>query len=399
MTPDHPRLYFDYCAGAPLRLGARRVLLEALQGIEPGNPSSIHALGRAQEAILASARARIASAVGARPFDVTLTSSGAEANNLAIMGCCTPESPKPKRLVLSTLEHSSCQEPARWLARQGWELITVPVSREGQVDLPSLERALHSGVTLVSIQAANPEVGVVLNLGPAAEMVRKSGALLHTDAAVAAGRCPVSLEALGCDLLTISSAKVGGPGGAGALITRRGISVEPLIRGGPQERGRRAGSISSPIALSFAEAFVEALVTREAESVRLKRLVAQLWEGLKDRTGPVQRITPSDEHANILPGVLCLQYPGVEGQSLLMNLDLLGCCIASGTPCSSGSLEPSPALLALGYADVEARCAIRISLGWNTSDQEIQHLLKQLDRVTQRLRRILGTTHGKGRAQ
>lgn len=379
------RIYLDYCAGAPLRPSAQAAILEGFRAAQPGNPSSIHSHGRAQEATLAEARAIIASCLQARPFDVILTGSGTEANNLAIFGVTAIKRNRARRLILSAVEHASCLEPARQLEKQGWELVQLPVSRQGRLDLAALERALSIDTALVSIQAANPEAGFTLDVAEAGRLTRKAGTHLHVDASVAAGRIPIGLETFGCDLISISSVKVGGPGGAGALVLRRGISLEPVLWGGPQERGRRPGASPVPLMKGFAEALRASTLSCESEAARLTALTGQIYHAMREHSAGCIRLTPEEGQENILPGVLCLGFPMLEGQSILMNLDILGTSIAAGTPCSSGSLEPPQALLAIGCTDSEARGAIRISLGWATHEDEVHTFVTQLGAVVSRL--------------
>lgn len=346
--------YLDYNATAPIRPEARAAVLAALA--EPANPSSVHGFGRRARAALEQARRTVAAAVDAAPEGVTFVSGGTEANNLAVRGIGGP-------VLTSSVEHPSVLEAQPAADR-------IPVDSEGRVDLASLERQLaERRPRLVSVMLANNETGVIQPVAEAARMAHAAGALLHVDAAQALGRVPVSMAALGADLLTISGHKLGGPPGAGALVVRDGVELQPRQRGGGQELRRRAGTEGLPAILGMAAA-IGAIGPEEAGRVR------GLRDALERRIAaecPAARIVGIG--ADRLPNTTCLLLPGLEGATQLMALDMAGVAVSTGSACSSGKLGPSHVLLAMGLREAEARCAIRVSLGWATTDADVERFL------------------------
>jgi cysteine desulfurase len=346
--------YLDYNATAPVRPEAMAAVAEALR--QPANASSVHAFGRAAHRALERARATVARSVGASPEGVVFVSGGTEANNLALQGIDGP-------VLVSAIEHPSVLEAAP-------SAVPIPVDRQGRIDLAALERLVAAEAPrLVSVMLANNETGVVQPVAEAARLAHAAGALLHVDAAQALGRIPVDMAELGADLLTLSGHKLGGPPGAGALVLRQGIEVTPRQRGGAQERRRRAGTESLPAILGMAAA-VEAIGEEEAARIR----------GLRDELErravagcPAAHIVGAE--CERLPNTTCLLLPGVEGATQLMALDLAGVAVSTGAACSSGKVGASHVLLAMGLDEAEARCVIRISLGWASGMADVERFL------------------------
>jgi cysteine desulfurase len=365
--------YLDYNATAPVRPEAAAAVAEALR--QPANASSVHAFGRAARRALEQARATIARSVGASPEGVVFVSGGTEANNLALQGIDGP-------VLVSAIEHPSILEAVP-------SAVPIPVDRGGRLDLAALERLIaQCRPGLVSVMLANNETGVVQPVAEAARLAHAAGALLHVDAAQALGRMPVDMAALGADLLTLSGHKLGGPPGAGALVLCGEIEVTPRQRGGAQERRRRAGTEGLPAILGMAAA-IEAIGAEEAARVR----------GLRDELErravagcPAARIVGAESER--LPNTTCLLLPGVEGATQLMALDLAGVAVSTGSACSSGKVGPSHVLLAMGLDEVEARCAIRISLGWASGMADVERFLSVWLPLAQRtlVREAPGTT-------
>jgi cysteine desulfurase len=354
------RVYLDHNATSPLKESARRAMLRALE-LE-GNASSIHAEGRAAHALLDDARELIARALGAIAPMVVFTSGGSEANNLALKG-----SPIG-RLIVSAIEHPSVLEAARGAGKQ---VDLLPVDGEGVVDLEALERLLATGPkALVSIMLANNETGVIQPIRSAASIAHAHGALVHTDAVQALGKITVNFGLLGVDLMSVSAHKLGGPVGAGALIIRDGLALEPLIHGGGQERGRRAGTENLAAIAGFAAAV-------EEKRLEIKALRDHLESGLK---GAVI----FGAEAERLPNTSCFAMPGLSAETALMALDLAGFAVSSGSACSSGKVAKSHVLAAMQVPPELASASLRVSLGWTTTAEEIEQFISAWGRIKAR---------------
>ena len=351
-----PRVYLDYNATAPLRPAARAAMLAAMDGI--GNPSSVHGEGRAARALIEQARAQVAALVGARAPDVIFTSGATEANN--IVARCSGAH------WVSAIEHDSLLAPA--VAAQ-----LLPVTGTGVLNLAALEQllAMEPAPGVVSIMLANNETGVIQPVAEAAALIRPTGALLHVDAAQAAGKIPVDVTALGADLLSISAHKLGGPPGCGALIVRPGLEPPTLMRGGGQERRRRAGTENIVGIAGFGAAAAASADGLGAEQARCA--------GLRDGFEAVARAT--SQHAVIygadaprLPGTSCIGLAATPSATQLMHFDLAGVAVSAGAACSSGKVAASHVLLAMGAEPAAAGRAVRVSFGWNSSTADADQL-------------------------
>ncbi|MFC4165843.1 cysteine desulfurase family protein [Teichococcus aestuarii] len=356
-----PSLYLDANATEPLRPEARQAVLAALE--LTGNPSSIHAEGRAARQLLEQARATIAARFGGRPRDLVFTAGATEANALALHGLGAG-----RRILAGATEH-----PA--ILRAGPAVETLPVRPDGTLDLAALEAALATGgPALVCLMAANNETGVLHPLAEAAALCRAHGALLHVDAVQAAGRLPVTLEGLGADSLALSAHKLGGPKGAGALLLRPGLDIPALLPGGGQERGRRGGTEALPALAGFAAAAAQ-LEPEEAGRLAALRDAIEAGAGLPVAGGAAPR----------LPNTACLVLPGVPAETQVIALDLAGVRVSSGAACSSGKVGPSPVLRAMGL-EADAACAIRVSLPWNAAPDAATRFLAAHAAMRARLR-------------
>jgi cysteine desulfurase len=375
------RIYLDHNAGAPLRPEAGAAMLAVLG--PPANPSSAHREGARARSLLEDARADVARLIGAHPADVVFTAGATEANNLALRGVLAAAG-GDAGLVVSAIEHASVLETARHLAAAGARLSVVPVDAEGRVDVADVVAACDARTALVSVGLANGEVGALAPVGAIAEALRGRGIVVHTDAAQAAGRVPVDVSALGVDLLSLSSHKLGGPPGTGALWVRRGVRLQPLVTGGPQERGLRAGTENLPAAVGFAAAARAAAAEVQAAGPRMTALAERLWEGIRARVSDVVRHGPASGPR--LPNTLNLRFPGCAGESLLVLLDLAGVAVSLGSACAAGSPEPSHVLRAMGLDDEAARSGLRVSLGPATSEGEIDAVVDLLPRLVRDIR-------------
>jgi cysteine desulfurase len=366
------RSYFDWNATAPLRPQAAEALREALS--VPGNPSSVHAEGRAARRLVEEAREEVAALVGARPGDVVFTSSGTEANMLALTPAIqTADERRPReKLLISAVEHSSVRAGGRF-PRDA--VADIAVDADGRVDLAALADALaKASRPLVSIMLANNETGVVQPIVQAAAIVHAAGGLLHVDAVQAAGRIACDINALGADLLTLSAHKIGGPKGVGALIrAREDIHFpDPLIRGGGQERGLRAGTENVAGIAAFGAAAAAVRRQGAAEADHMRALRDKLEAGLK-AVAPGAVIF--GEKAERLPNTTLFATEGMKAETAVISFDLEGIAVSSGAACSSGKVQPSHVLAAMGVSPALTRGVVRLSLGWTTTETDVERLL------------------------
>src|SRR5215472_7905722 len=335
-----------------------------------GNPSSVHAEGQRARRAVEEARDAIAALVGAAPAETFLTSGGTESNAMALFGSVAG---RPGRIVISGVEHPSVREPAARLAAAGYELVTVPPDPSGAIDPGRVLDAVVPGTRLVSVMAANNEYGGVFPVAEIADGVRRRGALFHTDAVQAAGRLPVDARSWGVDLLSVSGHKLHGPKGAGALVVRRGVALEAHTPGGGQEKRLRAGTENTLAIVGFGTAARLAAARRVADAAAIARRRDALERGILERVPGTRVVGAGIER---LPNTLAVLVPDAPGEALLIRLDLEGVAASVGSACSSGTLAPSPALLALGLTREEARSVVRFSLSRDTTDAEIERVLE-----------------------
>lgn len=354
-------VYLDDNAASPLRPVAREAMLAALDLI--GNPSSVHRFGRLARRVIEDARAQIAVSTGATTAGVVFTSSGSEANALALHGA------RRRRILLSAVEHDSVLAPAQRAA----VCAEIPVNGSGVIDVAALDKALGADASdvLVSVMLANNETGAIQPIAEIAEIARARGALVHCDAIAAAGRLPCDMGTLGVDMMSLSSAKLGGPLGVGALILRPGVDIAPLIIGGGQERRRRGGTENVPGIAGFGAATAEAMA-RMSEQTRLAALRDKL-EAAVAKLAPASRVFSKDVAR--LANTSCLTMPGCANETQIMALDLAGVAVSAGAACSSGKVTASRVLQAMGVSDDEAKTAIRISFGWRSVESDVDAFL------------------------
>ena len=367
-------VYLDHNATTPLEATALEAMLPYLRE-QFGNPSSVHRQGRRARAAIDAAREHVAALVNAHPSQIIFTSGGTEANNLAIQGVAAKHS--PGRILIGATEHPSVAEAATSLADRGWHIEHLPVDDQGCLRHDVLEKALRPVPALVSVMTANNETGVVQDMAAIAAFVRDNGALLHTDAVQAAGKIALDFSASGAHLMSLSAHKIGGPKGVGALIVDKAVDMKPLLHGGGQEKGRRSGTENVAAIVGFGAA---ATVVRErlaAYGLRLLRLRELLEAGLRSFPG----VEIFAANAQRVPNTVCFGVHGMEGETLVLNLDRLGFAVSSGSACASGSNEPSPVLLAMGVDRELARSSLRVSLGWNNTEIDVEEFLRALSTV------------------
>ncbi len=379
------RVYLDHNATTPLHP-------EVLAAMSPfltqrfGNASSVHAWGREARQALESARSTVAHALGTADVQsVVFTSGGTEADNLALFGVAAAQASRGCHVIVSAVEHPAVLTAADYLAQHGYVVTRLPVDSQGLLDPDQVRHAIRPDTVLVSIMHSNNETGVVLPVAEVGKICREAGVTFHTDAVQSLGRLPLDIDGLGVDLLSLSAHKLQGPKGVGALYIRRGTKMRAILHGGNQERSRRAGTENVPGTVGLARAI--------ELSVRGMEGAAERWTVLRDRLeqgllAALPGVAVNGHPTQRLPQTSNLAIAGVEAESLILALDLHGIGVSSGAACSSGSLEPSHVLLAMGHPRERAESSIRFSLGPETTAAEIDYVLTILPAIVRRMRRV-----------
>lgn len=381
------RLYLDHNATTPMGAAAREAFINALA--DWGNPSSVHTLGRRARSVVETARRQVAGLLGCDTDELVFVSGGTEGDNLAIRGLALaaraqrPPSDKPPHVISTRLEHPAVRGALNELVREGFELTDLPVSAEGMVNPETLAAALRPETVLVSVALANHEVGALAPVAALAARAHAAGAWFHTDAVQAAGRIPVRVRDLGVDAATVSSHKLHGPKGVGAVFVRRGLVPHPLVTGGHQEYERRGGTENTPALAGFGAACAEAEARLEADAAQTTALRDRLEAQLLAIPGARRHGPAADRR---VPGTLNVGFGGARGELVVIGLDLEGVCASTGAACTSGSVEPSAVLLAMGLTVKEAREAVRFSLGRETTRAEVDEAAALVARVVERVR-------------
>ncbi len=376
-------IYLDHAATTPTDPAVLERMLPYFSE-RFGNPSSIYRLGRLSFDALDTAHETVAAALGCRPTEVLFTGGGSEADNLAIKGIAYAQRRRGNHLITSAVEHHAVLHTCQQLEREGYTVTYLPVDRDGLVDPQDVAAAMTDETALVTIMYANNEIGCIQPIAEIGRICRARRVPFHTDAVQAGALLDLDVGALGVDLLTLSSHKFYGPKGVGILYVRQGTRIQPQILGGSQERNRRAGTENVPGAVGAAYALERVRSEREREVPRLAALRDRLIEGVLRMPGA--RLTG---HASRrLPNHASFAFAGVEGESLLLNLDLIGVAASSGSACTTGAAEPSHVLTAIGLGADEARGHLRLTLGHSTSDEDIDFVLAQLPPIPERLRAL-----------
>jgi cysteine desulfurase len=375
-------LYLDHAATTPLLLEARAAMDPYLDD-RFANASSLYAGAREARKGIEEAREAIAGAVGARPEEVVFTSGGTEADNLALQGAAWRARGEGRDgIVVSAIEHHAVLDTAEWLARKaGFRLTVVGVDEHGTVDLDALQTAVDAKTGVVSVMTANNEVGTIQPVARAAAIARAAGARFHTDAVQALPW--IDIDAAEADLIALAAHKLGGPKGVGALAIRRGVGVEPIVHGGGQERGLRSGTYNVAGIVGFGEAVRVTEARKDETSARVRALRDRLEQGLIARLGDVR----VNGHAERLPNNLNLGIAGVESEPLLVLLDAAGLAASSGSACQSGATEPSHVLRAMRVPDRYARGVLRLTLGRDTAEADVDAAIAHVGAAVERLRR------------
>ena len=379
------RLYLDHNATTPLDPAVVERMTAVLRD-DFGNPSSVHHFGQRTKAIVDDARAAVAALIHADASEVVFTGGGTESDNFALRGAAdATEAAGRRHLIATGIEHEAVLNTLKALARRGWRMTLLPVDQTGVVAPDALRAALTDDTAIVSIMHANNEVGTIQPVPELAAIARERGVLVHTDAVQSAGKIPVDVRALGVDLMSISAHKMNGPKGVGALWIRRGVRLAPLLTGGRHERGRRAGTENVPGIAGFGVAAALALDKMAAEGVRLAALRDRLEREVL-RAVPGTAINGGGSPR--VPNTTNISFERVEAESLLIALDLEGLAVSTGSACSSGTLEPSHVLKAMGFPAHRTQNSIRFSLGMGNTDADIDRLMAVLPRVVEKLRSL-----------
>ena len=381
------RIYFDHNATTPLDQSVVEVMTTVLQE-DFGNASSVHYFGQRAKARLDDARSAIGALIGAEPSEIVFTSGGTESDNFALRGVAEALEPTGRRhLIASTIEHEAVLVTLKALVRRGWRTTLLPVDRTGIVDPEALTDVLTDDTALVSVMHANNELGTVQPVSELARRAHGRGALFHTDAVQSVAKVPVNVAALGVDLLSLSAHKFNGPKGAGALWIRRGTRITSLLTGGKHERTRRAGTENVPAIAGLGQAARLAVAKLCSEGARLAALRDRLEQGVLNAI-PGTVVNGALEPR--VPNTTNISFEGIEAESLLIALDLEGIAVSTGSACSSGTLEPSHVLRAMGFPAHRTQNSIRISLGQGNTEEQVEHFLERLPAVVQKLRTVTG---------
>ena len=376
------RVYLDHAATTPVRPEVLSAMLPYFAD-HPGNASSLHMDGQRAKKALEEARNTVARALGADPKEIYFTSGGTESDNQALIGVARAQSRRGRHLITTTIEHHAVLNACKWLEAQGFRVSYIPVNQYGLIDLHALRDSICEDTVLISVMLANNEVGTVEPVAEIACLAHARGILVHTDAVQAVGKMPVRVHELGVDLLSLAAHKFGGPKGVGVLYVRQGTPIEPLLYGGHQERALRPGTQNIPGIVGLAMALRLADEELPKEAARLASLRDRLQQGILSHIPDVQ---VNGHPVFRLPNILNVSFGGVEGESLLMALDIRGIAVSTGSACAAGSSEPSHVLQAMGLDRARVEGALRFSLGHTTTDEDIDYTLQTLDEVIERLR-------------
>ena len=384
------RIYFDHNATTPVAPEVLDAMLPYFSEVY-GNASSIHTFGQSARGAVEQARISVARLLGARPAEVTFSSGGTESNNHAILGIVAASKGDSKHVITSAIEHLAVLDPCRELAKRGVAVTMLPVDSDGVVNPEDVRRAIRPDTVLITIMLANNELGTIEPIAEIGKIAAEAGVKFHTDAVQAAGKIPIDVRELGVHLLSISAHKFYGPKGVGALYARKGTSIAPLMYGGHSERDQRPGTEDVAAITGMGAAADLAVMQLQQESQRLTALRDRLENGLLDRI-PYARV--NGLRARRTPNTTNLTIPFIEGESMVIALDLKGIACSTGAACSSGTMEPSHVLMAIGLAPEDARATLRLSLGHQTTDQEIDYALETIPAVIERLR-LMSPTYKK----
>jgi len=376
------RVYLDYAATTPVHPDVVKAMLPYLTDAF-GNPSSLYSYGQEAKGAIEEARVKVADLIRAQDEEIVFTGSGTEADNFAIKGVAFANESKGNHIITSSIEHHAVTETCKFLERRSFSVTYLPVDEYGLVDPIDVKKAITNKTILISVMHANNEVGIIEPIAEIGRVAKEAGIYYHTDAVQTVGHIPVDANELGVDLLSMSAHKFYGPKGIGALYIRKGTKLIPFMHGGEQERRRRASTENVPGIVGLGTAAELARQEMDEEVQRLTRLRNQLIKGLLER---IDHVRLNGHPQKRLPNNINLSVDFVEGESMLLNLDLEGICASTGSACSSSSLEPSHVLLAMGLSHEQAHGSLRFTLGKWTTEEEIGQVLEVLPRIVAKLR-------------
>ena len=380
---DKP-IYLDNSATTPLDEHVLQDMMPFLTS-EYGNPSSIYSLGRSAKAAVEKARGQVATALNAEPAEIFFTGCGTEADNWAIKGAAFANRKKGTHIISSQIEHHAVIHTLEYLEKQGFEITYLPVDADGKISLDVLEKSIREDTILITIMTANNEVGTIEPVKEIGELARRHGVLFHTDAVQAIGSIPIDVKDMNIDLLSLSAHKFNGPKGVGALYVRKGVRIDTFLHGGAQERSRRAGTENTAGVVGLGSAIELATANLSEKAERISALRDYLIDEVLRRI-PYTKL--NGHRTDRLPGNANFSFQFIEGESLLLHLDLKGICASSGSACTSGSLDPSHVLLALGLPHEIAHGSLRLSIGKQNTKEEIDYVLEVLPQIVDRLRQM-----------
>lgn len=379
------QIYLDHNATTPLRKEVLDAMIPYFTE-EYGNASSVHSKGQAALKAVESSRELIGNAIGTEAVDVVFTSGGTEADNLAIKGVAMANIEKGRHIVTSQIEHSAVLESCRFAEDElGFEVTYIPVDKYGVVDLDRLKEAIRKDTILISVMFANNEIGTIQPIKEISKIAKEKGIYFHTDAVQALGKEPIDVEDLHVDLCSLSAHKLNGPKGIGGLYIRKGVKIIPCQSGGHHERRRRAGTLNVPGIVGFAKSAEIAVKDMEKTKKYLSKLTNKLWEGLHKE---LKEIYLNGHPKNRLSNTLNISFRYIEGESLLLNFDLKGIMASTGSACTSGSLEPSHVLTAIGVPPDISQGSIRFSFGHGNTEKDVDYCLAEIPPIVKRLREM-----------
>ena len=378
------RIYLDHNATTPTHTEVVKAMLPYYDEVY-GNPSSIHQFGQEARKAIEEAREKVANFIGAKAEEIVFTSSGTEADNFAIKGSVYRNEKKDKHIITSSIEHHAVLNPFKYLEGNGFKVTFLPVDEYGILNPDDVRSAITDETILISIMYANNEVGTIEPIEEIGKIAKEKGIIFHTDAVQAVGKLRVNVNELNVDLLSLSGHKIYGPKGIGALYIRKGTKLEPLILGGHHERNRRAGTENVPGIVGLGKAVEIASKDMEKENKQLIYLRDRLWDGIKQKMDSVKLNGHPEKR---IPNTLNASFKFIEGESMILNLDMKGIAVSTGSACTSGSLEPSHVLNAMGVDPATAQGSIRFSLGRDNTEEDIDYVLEVLPEIISRLREM-----------
>lgn len=376
------KIYFDHNATTPVDEEVFEAMLPFLKD-EWGNPSSIHWAGRGPRKAVDEAREKLAQFLNCQPVEIVFTSSGTEGDNHAIKGVVYSKKAKGNHIITTKVEHPAVLNTCKYLEKNGFEVTWLGVDSQGMLDLDELKKAIRPETTLITVMYANNETGTIFPIEEIGNIAKEHGVIFHTDAVQAAGKLPLDMKSLNVDLLTLSGHKLYGPKGIGALFMRRGMKLVPIIHGGHHERNRRGGTENVSGIVGLGKAAEIAARDMDKETTHLTKLRDRIEAGLTEK---IPHVYLNGHPTERLPNTVNLSFEFVEGESLLLNLDMKGIAASSGSACTSGSLEPSHVLIAMGLTHELSHGSLRFSLGRSNTTEDVEYLIEELPPIVERMR-------------